>query len=144
MLNISDPNCTMGLRQNMTCNYISPKISQSSALQECTRLEMYSHKEHAIGLPDINWSKLTNESLVWIGQREEGSIVQEDNYCRAWSLRKLRYQSVPCDTELPTFCQSDLIGRSLDFNSVFNFSPIPKEKIALIFLLIIRYLFMLR
>ena len=67
-----DPNCTLGLRQNISCNYISKELmGHGEALQECTRLDLYSQKEHRIPLPNVKWNSLTNDSLVWIGQREQ-------------------------------------------------------------------------
>ena len=123
LIYISDPNCSMGYRQNMSCNYITNDMSHSEAYRECNRLELFSHKDHSIPLSEIDWSALTNESLIWIGQAQS-SVVNEDGYCQAWSLRKNQYQSVPCDTQLPTFCQSDLIGNERYYSQVSMYGTV--------------------
>ena len=95
----------------MSCNYVSDKvINFQEALKHCNDLEMYSSKDQGIPLTNIKWNELTDESLVWIGhQVSEGNKVPENQYCQAWSIRRREYQSIPCDTELPVFCQADLI-----------------------------------
>ena len=77
-----DPNCTIGLRQNMSCNYVSNTVIDfQEALGHCNELEMYSKKDQGIPLTNINWNELTQESLVWIGhQVSEGNVVPENQY----------------------------------------------------------------
>ena len=109
---IAYPNCTLGQRQNMSCNYVSDQmINFKEALEHCNQLQMYSKKDQGIPLTNIFWNDLTDESSVWIGHQvsEEGNTLPLNQYCQAWSIRRREYQSIPCDTELPVFCQADLI-----------------------------------
>ena len=161
----SDPNCTIGERQNMTCNYVAPSgLNNLQALNECNNLGFRStghqdplkmawlqinslfddpQKDDPVptnydllannALTKVDWSTLTNNSLIWIGthidrpNRSTGRAKHESTtsssrtvtdgsaqgfYCQAWSTRRSEFQSVPCDTNLNVFCQSDLIVES--------------------------------
>lgn len=128
MCTFSDPNCTLGLRQNMSCNFVSDEaMSFVEATEICNDLGLFSQKNFE--LAEIDWDQLTNESMIWIGSQRNGkeattiassrvtksalttSTANLGYYCQAWSIRRLEFQTIPCDSELPVFCQSDLIGK---------------------------------
>lgn len=110
----------------MSCNFVSPSLmNQQESTEECTKLSLFTHLE--IPLPKIDWKQLTQESMIWIGENSPPDTTATDKvYCQAWSIRKLEYQSVPCETQLPVFCQGDLLGKSLNlfttYIQTFNFS----------------------
>ena len=77
-------------------------------------LNMYTQKDQRTPLTNVDWTSLTNESLIWIGNGEASNDINTEQkpYCQAWSLRRNDYQTVPCDTHLPVFCQADVIVES--------------------------------
>ncbi len=110
----------------MTCNYVSKQeFDYNQSRDDCQSKGFESlPAKKDIPLENVQWSKLTNAGQVWIGNymprsgkadREAKKAAIESNnqrsgaYCQAWSIRRSTYQSVPCDTKLPVFCQSDLL-----------------------------------
>ena len=112
----------------MSCNFVSDEaMSFVEATEICNDLGLFSQKNFE--LAEIDWDQLTNESMIWIGSQRNGkeattiassrvtksalttSTANLGYYCQAWSIRRLEFQTIPCDSELPVFCQSDLIGK---------------------------------
>jgi hypothetical protein len=100
-------------------------MNYNSASEECGKKGLISQPVKGIALEEVRWEDLTEESLVWIGNqmhragRDESTTRKDQkaayspdrsSYCKAWSTRRLYFQTIPCDTELPVFCQADILG----------------------------------
>ena len=105
IFHVLDPNCTLGIRQNMSCNYVSQEImDHHKAKQECNRLNLYSQKEYRIPLLNVKWNSLTNDSLIWIGQQQKPSIFAGKN-----SEEKSHESTTVSDENLSIYCQGNLL-----------------------------------
>ena len=108
----------------MTCNYVSnQEFDFNQSREDCQNKGFDSRPVmKSIPLENVNWAQLTNSAQIWIGNQlprsgkdsrgSKSAAVSDQNYdayCQAWSIRRLEYQSVPCDTQLPVFCQADLL-----------------------------------
>ena len=106
IFHVLDPNCTHGIRQNMSCNYVSQEImDHQEAKQECNRLNLYSQKEYRIPLLNVKWNSLTNDSLIWIGQQQKPSTK---NFAGKNSEEKSHESTTVSDENLSIYSQCNL------------------------------------
>ena len=126
MNSISDPNCTRGERFGLKCNYVSARsIPFDDTLDSCSsKLDAEDHLSSR-DLRVLDWNEIAPDDDVevfWVGNdlaefarrmpRNEGGSndnnTRNKSNCQAWSKRRKAYTSMPCDTPLPFFCQTDL------------------------------------
>ena len=81
----------------MTCNYVSgDEMGNVQAMEECNRLNMYTQKDQRTPLANVDWTSLTNQSLIWIGNREASNDINTEQkpYTRHNIYRKHRWVGI--------------------------------------------------